>query len=222
MRGNDVSRRSLLMSSAVLGAGVAVGSGPIAAAAEADVMAPVPMPSQVAAKEAMADIPGTRLWYWDTGGDGAPVVLDASGVWQRTDLGLPAAGIGQGRLPRHRLFAARLLQLGGLSPRKSPGSALSICTSRRVSRSHEVSPAGVRRRRHHRVDYAFSHPDRLLSLTIAATPSGCGTARLPQPPTTSGPRGSTTCRSSFASSGPPTARSIPKAPDSGSSSPTRR
>jgi pimeloyl-ACP methyl ester carboxylesterase len=29
----------------------------------------------VAAKEALATLPDTRLWYWDTGGDGTPVVL---------------------------------------------------------------------------------------------------------------------------------------------------
>src|SRR5687767_14063359 len=51
-----------------------------------DPMVPVPIPQQVAAKEGMADIPGTRLGYWDTGGDGIPVVFlhPASGsalVW---------------------------------------------------------------------------------------------------------------------------------------------
>ena len=41
----------------------------------------------------------------------------ASGDRQRADLGLPAAGVREGRLPRHRLFAARLLQLRALRPR---------------------------------------------------------------------------------------------------------
>jgi hypothetical protein len=35
----------------------------------------VPLPVPVPAKEALATLPDTRLWYWDTGGDGIPVVL---------------------------------------------------------------------------------------------------------------------------------------------------
>src|SRR5215216_3421538 len=36
---------------------------------------PVPMPAQAAAKEGVAKLPGTSLWYWDTGGEGPAVVL---------------------------------------------------------------------------------------------------------------------------------------------------
>ena len=35
----------------------------------------VPLPAPVPAKEALATLPDTRLWYWDTGGEGIPVVL---------------------------------------------------------------------------------------------------------------------------------------------------
>src|SRR3954462_14172184 len=41
----------------------------------ADPLVPVPIPAQVPAKEGHAELPGTRLWYWDTGGDGTPVVF---------------------------------------------------------------------------------------------------------------------------------------------------
>ena len=41
--------------------------------ASASLMMPLPAPAP--AKEALATLPDTRLWYWDTGGDGAPVVL---------------------------------------------------------------------------------------------------------------------------------------------------
>jgi hypothetical protein len=43
-------------------------------------MMPVPLPAQVPAKEGLAQLPGTRLGYWDTGGDGAPIVLLQPGV----------------------------------------------------------------------------------------------------------------------------------------------
>ncbi len=36
---------------------------------------PVPIPEQAPAHEAVAELPGMRLWYWDTGGTGRPVVL---------------------------------------------------------------------------------------------------------------------------------------------------
>ncbi|HEV8724012.1 MAG TPA: hypothetical protein VGW77_25635 [Candidatus Binatia bacterium] len=38
-------------------------------------MRPIPIPAQVPAKEGVAQIPDTRLWYWDTGGQGVPIVL---------------------------------------------------------------------------------------------------------------------------------------------------
>jgi pimeloyl-ACP methyl ester carboxylesterase len=36
---------------------------------------PVPIPEQAPAHAAVAELPGTRLWYWDTGGTGRPVIL---------------------------------------------------------------------------------------------------------------------------------------------------
>jgi pimeloyl-ACP methyl ester carboxylesterase len=41
----------------------------------APVWTPVPIPSQAPAHDAVADLPATRLWYWDTGGSGRPVIL---------------------------------------------------------------------------------------------------------------------------------------------------
>jgi pimeloyl-ACP methyl ester carboxylesterase len=41
----------------------------------APVWTPVPIPTQAPVREAVAELPGTRLWYWDTGGSGRPVVL---------------------------------------------------------------------------------------------------------------------------------------------------
>src|SRR4030095_12873788 len=45
------------------------------ASAQTNPMAPVPMPEQAPAKEAVAAIGDTRLWHWDTGGPGAPIML---------------------------------------------------------------------------------------------------------------------------------------------------
>ena len=40
-----------------------------------DPMVPVPVPQQAPATEGIAELPGARLGYWDTGGDGKPVVF---------------------------------------------------------------------------------------------------------------------------------------------------
>src|SRR5437879_10538823 len=62
-----------------LAAGLAaLGTGPIETAhgqTVANPMRPIPIPAQVPAKDGMAQIPDTRLWYWDTGGLGVPIVL---------------------------------------------------------------------------------------------------------------------------------------------------
>src|SRR5580704_9482124 len=43
--------------------------------APASVWTPVPIPPQAPAHEEVAELPGTRLWYWDTRGSGRPVIL---------------------------------------------------------------------------------------------------------------------------------------------------
>ncbi|MGE4048108.1 MAG: hypothetical protein AB7F35_24845, partial [Acetobacteraceae bacterium] len=40
----------------------------------------VPIPPQAPATEGVADLPGTRLYYWDTGGPGRTVVLLHAGT----------------------------------------------------------------------------------------------------------------------------------------------
>src|SRR5262245_15721671 len=41
----------------------------------ANPMRPIPIPAQVSAKDGVAQLPDSRLWYWDTGGQGVPIVL---------------------------------------------------------------------------------------------------------------------------------------------------
>src|SRR5438067_2346576 len=76
---DGLSRRGLLMGTALLGVGTATlasGAGDaVAATSRPDPMAPIPIPPQAPAKEGVAVVPDTRLWYWDTGGAGQPIVL---------------------------------------------------------------------------------------------------------------------------------------------------
>ena len=57
---------------AIVTAGAAAAQTPPAAF---NSTAPFAMPEPVPAKEALAPLQDTRLWYWDTGGDGVPIVL---------------------------------------------------------------------------------------------------------------------------------------------------
>ena len=87
-RGFDVSRRDLLKTTPLLGAGMAAGgtilaaasAGEAQAAGAAPVWTPVPVPAQGSVKEGIAELPGTKLWYLDTGGDRPAVVFMHSGL----------------------------------------------------------------------------------------------------------------------------------------------
>ena len=72
----NFSRRGLLMGSAALGSGVAaLGARDAAGAASQaapSAVTPIPVPPQVPAKEALAELPDTRLWHWDTGAPDGP------------------------------------------------------------------------------------------------------------------------------------------------------
>src|SRR5258705_13344395 len=65
--GSGVSRRLALAASFfVLGAAATRAR----AAMSAEPLTPIPIPPQAPAKEGIAILPGTRLSYWDTGGNG--------------------------------------------------------------------------------------------------------------------------------------------------------
>jgi pimeloyl-ACP methyl ester carboxylesterase len=76
---NCARRAVALLRTIGLAAGLAAfGTAPMETAhgqIVADPMRPIPIPAQVPAKDAVAQIPDTRLWYWDTGGQGVPIVL---------------------------------------------------------------------------------------------------------------------------------------------------
>jgi pimeloyl-ACP methyl ester carboxylesterase len=132
----------------------------------------IPIPPQVPAKEALASLPGTRLAYWDTGGNGEAVVLlhPATGsarIWSYQQPVLAKAG--------YRVIAYSRRGYGGSDcvPTENPGTAAgdlhALADSFALRRFHLVGSAaggGVA------VDYALSHPERLSSLTIACAMGG--------------------------------------------------
>ena len=134
----------------------------------ADPMVPVPVPIQVPAKEGMAELPGTHLGYWDTGGPGEPIVLlhPASGsalVWLYQQPVFAQAGY------RVVAYSRRNYYNSDLAPADNPGTASedlqNFIDFLGLEKFHLVSSAAGGSVA---ADYALSHPERLLSLTVSS------------------------------------------------------
>ena len=133
-----------------------------------DPMIPVPIPEQVSAKEGIAELPGTRLGYWDTGGAGEAIVLlhPASGsalIWLYQQPVFAKAGY------RVIAYSRRNYYNSDLAPADNPGTASgdlqNMIEFLRLERFHLVSSAAGGSVA---ADYALSHPERLLSLTVSS------------------------------------------------------
>ena len=133
-----------------------------------DPMIPVPIPEQVPAKEGMAELPSTRLGYWDTGGAGEPIVLlhPASGsalIWLYQQPVFARAGY------RVIAYSRRNYYNSDLAPADNPGTASedlqNLIEFLRLEKFHLVSSAAGGSVA---ADYALSHPERLMSLTVSS------------------------------------------------------
>jgi len=133
-----------------------------------DPMVPVPIPKQVPAKEGMAELPGTHLGYWDTGGAGEPVVFlhPASGsalVWLYQQPVFAKAGY------RVVAYSRRNYHNSDLAPEDNPGTGSEdlhhLIEFLGLEKFHAVSSAAGGSVA---ADYALSHPERLLSLTVSS------------------------------------------------------
>ncbi len=133
-----------------------------------DPMIPVPIPEQVPAKEGMAELPSTRLGYWDIGGTGVPIVLlhPASGsalIWLYQQPVFARAGY------RVIAYSRRNYYNSELASANNPGTASedlqNLIEFLRLEKFHLVSSAAGGSVA---ADYALSHPERLLSLTVSS------------------------------------------------------
>jgi pimeloyl-ACP methyl ester carboxylesterase len=132
----------------------------------------VPVPEQAPAGEGFAPVPGARLWYWDTGGDGEPVVLLHPGtgsalIWGYQQPVFAAAGyrvIAYSRRGHYNSDAA-----SAEDPGTAAGDLHHLVEHLVVEKFHLVGSAagGIVA-----LDYALSYANRLLSLTLACTLAG--------------------------------------------------
>jgi pimeloyl-ACP methyl ester carboxylesterase len=164
------SRRGLLADGAA--ALAAAGWAARAAAQPDDPLAPLPVPRQVPVTEGIAQLADTRLWFQDTGGAGEPIMLlhPASGsalIWGYQQPAFAAAG--------YRVISYSRRGYYGSAPldRAKPGIAsedlhqladfLGLRTFHVVGSAQGGSIAS---------DYALSHPERVLSLTVSSNQFG--------------------------------------------------
>jgi pimeloyl-ACP methyl ester carboxylesterase len=133
-----------------------------------DPMVPVPIPAQVPAKEGMAKLGDFSLGYWDTGGSGEPVVLlhPASGsalVWLYQQPVFAKAGY------RLIAYSRRNYYNSDSAPAENPGSPSvdlqKFADFLKLDRFHLLGSAAGGSVA---ADFALSHPERLLSLTISS------------------------------------------------------
>ena len=133
-----------------------------------DPMVAVPIPEQVPAREGMAELPDTRLGYWDTGGSGEPVVFlhPASGsalVWLYQQPVFAKAGY------RVIAYSRRNYYNSDSAPEDNPGTGSgdlqNLIKFFGLEKFHIVSSAAGGSVA---TDYALSHPERLLSLTVSS------------------------------------------------------
>jgi len=162
-------RADAILPSLVVGATLLFGG---AAPASAQSTANALVPPQVPAREALAAVGDTHLWYWDTGGEGPPVVLlhPASGsglIWGYQQPALAKAGYRVIGYSRRSYYNSDPLA----KDRPGIGSAdlHGLIELLGLKKVHIVASAAGGTIA---VDYALSHPDRLLGLVIADNPAG--------------------------------------------------
>jgi len=126
-------------------------------------------PEQVAARQALADTPGARLWYWDTGGDGEVIVLShpmsqGSRIWCYQQPALARAGY------RVVGYARRGYDGSELGPADDPGTEVGdfghLLDALAISSAHVIGAAaggGIAMR------FAAAHPERVRSLVLAGS-----------------------------------------------------
>lgn len=143
-----------------------------------DPSAPLALPEPIQAKDGLAVLPDTRLWYWDTGGGGPAIVLLH-----------PATGSALIWGYQQPVFARAGYRVIGYSRRSYYNSDPVVADHPGVASEdldHLADYLGLKK--FHLVgsaagggiaaDYAVSHPDRLLSLVIASNPSGLSNGPL--------------------------------------------
>ncbi|RBQ21360.1 alpha/beta hydrolase [Spongiactinospora rosea] len=178
----SLGRRMLLGAGAVLAAGSAVPAmaGTAAAGTNGGVKVPrpdsplpiIPVPAQVKATEALAPLPDARLWYWDTGGSGAPLIFlhpgtGSSESWPYQQPYFAKKGYRVIAYSRRGHFKS---DAGPADRTGTEAEDLRLLLDHlRVDRFHGV---GVAAGGGTLLDFALSHPERVRTMTLCGSLTG--------------------------------------------------
>src|SRR5580704_11370971 len=120
------------------------------------------------AREALAELPGVRLWYHDTGGSGVPVVFlhantGSSRVWEYQIPAFTAKGYRVIAYDR-RGWGRTEIDPSGPQPGIGADDLLGLLDQLKLDRVHIVATAGGA---FVAIDFALSFPQRVRGLVIA-------------------------------------------------------
>lgn len=167
----SIKRRTILVAALGVGGGACMVSRKLSAEGIDESTAPRVEPQQVAAKEGVAQLPGARLWYWDTGGKGEAVIFLHPGTGSGLIWGYQQPVFAQAG---YRVIGySRRGYYGSDAQRGSVGDDIddlaNLTTYLGLDRFHLVGSAGgagtVPR-------FALAYPKRVLSLTMACSLMG--------------------------------------------------
>lgn len=136
-----------------------------------------PVPKQAPVTEGYIDVDGVKLWYWDTGGEGVPVVLlhpytGSALIWGYQQPELVKAGYRVIAYSRRGHYGSDIGPTNDLVA--SADDLHALINHLQLEQVHLVGSAAggfiV-------PDYAVSYPDNIRSITIATSTGG---ARAPQ------------------------------------------
>ncbi|ONI81697.1 Twin-arginine translocation pathway signal [Actinosynnema sp. ALI-1.44] len=128
-----------------------------------------PIPAQVPAREGFLDVPGARLWFWDTGGHGPAVVLSHPGSgsalsWPYQQPVFAKAGYRVIAYSRRGHYNSTLPTPG--NPGVGADDLHALVNHLGLRRFHLL---GAALGGYYATDYALLHPERLHSLVILSS-----------------------------------------------------
>lgn len=136
------------------------------------VWVPVPIPPQVPAQEGLVDVGSAKLWYWDTGGPGHPVILLHAGTqsaagWAYQQPVLAKAGYRVIAYSRRGYYRSE----AGDSDNPGIGSDDLHCLIQhlKLNKVHLVSAA---QGGFFAIDYTLAYPDKVRSLSVISSYMG--------------------------------------------------
>ena len=138
----------------------------------APVWTPVPIPQQVPVTEGKVEVPGGRLWYWDTGGSGPAVVLLHAGTqsaagWVYQQPVLAQAG--------YRAIAYSRRGYYGSDPGDPADPGIGADDLHRLVEHlslDTVDLVAAAQGGFYALDYVLAHPDKVRSVAIVSSLMG--------------------------------------------------